>query len=158
MTKIVTISKRGLDLIKYFEGFRPKPYRCPAGVPTIGYGSTYYSDGRKVTLQDGAITEKQAEELLLETVKIYERCVDSYCTDSLEQNQFDALVSFAYNVGCMNLKISTLLKKVNIDKNDPLIKTEFLKWKKSNGKVLYGLLVRRQAEASLYFDHKNVSQ
>jgi lysozyme len=152
MNKITKISQKGLDLIKGFEGFRSKPYLCPAGVPTIGYGSTYYADGKKVTLQDQPISEKEAESLLLETVKTYERCVDSYCTDILSQNQFDALVSFAYNVGCMNLKISTLLKKVNKNVNDPSIRTEFLKWKKSNGKVLYGLVVRREAEAALYFN------
>lgn len=139
-------------MIKRFEGFRSKPYLCPAGVPTIGYGNTFYASGKKVTLQDPPITEKEAEILLLDTIRIFEKCVDSYCTDELNQNQFDALVSFAYNVGCMNLKISTLLKKVNKDVKDPSIGKEFLKWKKSNGKVLYGLLVRRQQEAALYFD------
>jgi lysozyme len=152
MGKITKIGPKGLELIKRFEGFRSKPYLCPAGVPTIGYGATFYPDGKKVTLQDEPITEQQAEALLLDTVRIFEKCVDSYCTDELTQSQFDALVSFAYNVGCMNLKISTLLKKVNKNTKDPLIEKEFLKWKKSNGKVLYGLLVRRQAEAALYFN------
>lgn len=152
MGKITKIGLKGLEMIKRFEGFRSKPYLCPAGVPTIGYGNTFYASGKKVTLQDPPITEKEAEILLLDTIRIFEKCVDSYCTDELNQNQFDALVSFAYNVGCMNLKISTLLKKVNKDVKDPSIGKEFLKWKKSNGKVLYGLLVRRQQEAALYFD------
>jgi len=152
MGKITKIGPKGLELIKRFEGFRAKPYLCPAGVPTIGYGATFYPNGKKVTLQDESITEQEAEVLLLDTVRIFEKCVDSYCTDDLTQNQFDALVSFAYNVGCMNLKISTLLKKVNKNTKDPLIGKEFLKWKKSNGKVLYGLLVRRQEEAALYFN------
>lgn len=152
MRKITKIGQKGLQLIKRFEGFQSKPYLCPAGVPTIGYGNTFYPDGRKVTLNDQPVTEAEAEILLLDTLKIYEKCVDSYCTDDINQNQFDALVSFAYNVGCMNLKSSTLLKKVNLKVNNPLIMKEFLKWKKANGRVLYGLLVRRQAEASLYFE------
>ena len=154
MSKVTKISQAGLDLIKHFEGFYSKPYLCPAGVPTIGYGTTYYPNGKKVTLQDSPITEKEAESMLLETMVTYEKCVDSYCTDVLNQNQFDALVSFAYNVGCMNLKVSTLLKKVNINVNDPSIRKEFLKWKLCNNKVLYGLLIRRQAEAALYFNDK----
>jgi lysozyme len=77
--------------------------------------------------------------------------VDSYCVDTINQNQFDALVSFCYNVGPGNLKSSTLLKKVNANPNDPTIRTEFLKWNKGGGKVLAGLTRRRTAEANLYF-------
>ena len=81
----------------------------------------------------------------------YERSVDSYCVDTINQNQFDALCSFAYNCGVGNLKSSTLLKKVNKNPNDPTIKDEFLKWNKGGGKVLTGLTKRRIEEAQLYF-------
>jgi lysozyme len=84
----------------------------------------------------------------------YERSVDSYCVDTINQYQFDALCSFAYNCGVGNLKSSTLLKKVNKNPNDPTIKDEFLKWNKGGGKVLSGLTKRRIEEAQLYFSGK----
>jgi len=151
MAKITKIGQKGLDLIKSFEGLYLKPYLCPANVPTIGYGNTFYENGNKVTLKDPIITEARAIELLMSELGMYEQKVDSYCIDTINQNQFDALVSFCYNVGPGNLKSSTLLKKVNANPNDPTIRTEFLKWNKGGGKVLAGLTKRRTAEANLYF-------
>jgi lysozyme len=151
MAKITKIGQKGLDLIKSFEGLYLKPYLCPANVPTIGYGNTFYENGNKVTLKDPIITEARAIELLMSELGMYEQKVDSYCVDTINQNQFDALVSFCYNVGPGNLKSSTLLKKVNANPNDPTIRTEFLKWNKGGGKVLAGLTRRRTAEANLYF-------
>jgi lysozyme len=151
MAKITKIGQKGLDLIKSFEGLYLKPYLCPANVPTIGYGNTFYENGNKVTLKDPIITEARAIELLMSELGMYEQKVDSYCIDTINQNQFDALVSFCYNVGPGNLKSSTLLKKVNANPNDPAIRTEFLKWNKGGGKVLAGLTRRRTAEANLYF-------
>ena len=151
MPKITKIGQKGLDLIKSFEGLYLKPYLCPANVPTIGYGNTFYENGNKVTLKDPIITEARAIELLMSELGMYEQKVDSYCVDTINQNQFDALVSFCYNVGPGNLKSSTLLKKVNKNPNDPTIRTEFLKWNKGGGKVLAGLTRRRTAEANLYF-------
>lgn len=151
MPKITKIGQKGLDLIKSFEGLYLKPYLCPANVPTIGYGNTFYENGKKVTLKDPIITESRAIELLMSELGMYEQKVDSYCIDTINQNQFDALVSFCYNVGPGNLKSSTLLKKVNANPNDPTIRTEFLKWNKGGGKVLAGLTRRRTAEANLYF-------
>jgi lysozyme len=170
MKKITKIGKAGLDLIKSFEGLKLKPYLCSAGVPTIGYGNTFYENGKKVSLKDKAITEARAEELLSTSLVMFEQYVDSYCTDKLTQNQFDALVSFCYNTGHAALKASTLLKKVNKNPNDPTIKDEFLKWCKADGtnnakdddndglideagekQTLKGLLRRRTAEAALYF-------
>ena len=145
------ISQRGLDLIKRFEGFRSKPYLCPAGVPTIGYGSTYYEDGVKVKLSDRAINEEWAETLLKKTVIHYERGVDSMTQNNITQNQFDALVSFAYNTGLVNYKNSTLLKRVNANPNDPDIEKQFMRWVRAGGKVIKGLIARRQEEARLYF-------
>lgn len=149
--KVTKASQKGLDLIKRFEGLELKPYKCPAGIPTIGYGNTYYPSGSKVKLTDPAITKEKAEELLKFLLGSYEKSVDSFCRDDISQNQFDALVSFAYNCGVNSLKSSTLLKKVNANPNDPTIKAEFLKWNKASGRVLAGLTKRRQAEADLYF-------
>lgn len=151
MSKITKTGTKGIELVKSFEGFRSKPYKCPAGVPTIGYGATFYPNGKKVTMADAALTEEQATELLAHTLTSFEKYVDSYCRDDVNQNQFDALVSFAYNLGPANLKSSTLLKKVNADPNDETIRAEFMKWVKAGGKTLKGLVRRREAEANLYF-------
>jgi len=149
--KITKISKKGLDLIKKFEGLKLKPYLCSAGVPTIGYGNTLYENGKKVSLKDTIITEQRATELLSHSLKNLEQHVDSFCRDDINQNQFDALVSFAFNLGPYNLKSSTLLKKVNKNPNDPTIRDEFMRWTKAGGKVLKGLVERRKCEADLYF-------
>ena len=149
--KITKASNNLIELIKKFEGFSNISYLCPANVATIGYGSTRYANGLKVTLKDNPITELQAIELLKNTLKQYEQAVDSYCVDSINQNQFDALVDFAYNCGNGNLKSSTLLKKVNANPNDITIGLEFAKWNKGGGKILNGLVKRRAAESELYF-------
>ena len=81
----------------------------------------------------------------------FERSVDALCVDTINQNQFDALVSFCYNVGASNLRTSTLLRKVNANPNDPTIALEFVKWNRANGRILNGLTRRRRAEAQLYF-------
>lgn len=148
--KVNAISAKGLNLIKQFEGFLAKPYKCPAGIPTIGYGATYYPNGLKVTMSDKVITEGQASTMLMNMLRTYEKSVDSFCRDDINQNQFDALCAFAYNVGINALKNSTLLKKVNKNPNDPTIRAEFLKWNKANGRALNGLTNRRIAEADLY--------
>jgi len=149
--KITKISENGINLIKSFEGFSSKPYLCPAKICTIGYGATFYPNGKKVTMADKAVTEAEGVELLKSMLIKFEQYVDSYCIDKITQNQFDALVSFCYNLGPANLKASTLLKKVNKNPNDETIRAEFMKWTKASNKVLKGLVVRRQAEADLYF-------
>jgi len=149
--KITKASNNLIELIKKFEGFSKIPYLCPANVATIGYGSTRYANGLKVTLSDSPITELQAINLLKDTLKQYELAVDAYCRDDINQNQFDALVDFAYNCGNANLKSSTLLKKVNANPNDITIGLEFAKWNKGGGKILNGLVKRRAAESELYF-------
>lgn len=149
--RITSTSKSGIDFIKRWEGFRSKPYRCQAGVATIGYGATYYEDGRRVAMTDSEITEVRAEMLLANLLKTYEKAVDSFTRDDLNQFQFDALVSFCYNVGVQALKDSTLLKKVNLDPNDKLISKEFMKWVNANKKRSEGLVKRRQKEAEYYF-------
>lgn len=150
--KITKTSFAGLNIIKEYEGLRTKPYLCPAGIPTIGYGATFYEDGKKVTLKDKEITPLRAEELLRFHLEVFEKYVDTYTTDAVNQSQFDALVSFTFNLGPNNLKNSTLLKKVNANPNDPNITKEFLRWNIAGGKVSLGLTRRRTAEAKLYFN------
>lgn len=145
------LSIAGLNLIKRYEGFSSKPYLCPAGVPTIGYGSTYYENNRKVELTDAPISEDWALELLMNNLVLYEKAVDSMVTSSINQKQFDALVSFCYNVGVTNFKKSTLLKLVNNNPLDPNIAIQFGRWTRANGKILTGLVKRRKSEAHLYF-------
>jgi lysozyme len=149
--KITKTGTAGIEMIKSFEGFRSAPYKCPAGIPTIGYGATFYPDGKKVTMADKAITEQEGTALLQNMLVSFEKYVDSYCVDTITQNQFDALVSFAYNLGPTNLKSSTLLKKVNANPEDETIHLEFMKWVKAGGKTLKGLVRRREAESQLYF-------
>ena len=148
--RVTKISQNGLTLLKSLEGFSSKPYLDGGGVPTIGYGSTYYENGVRVTMKDTPISEEWSEKLLLKLLEQYERDVDSYTRDDINQNQFDALVLFAYNVGSQALKRATLLKKVNINPIDPTIEKEFLKWIYDNGKKVQGLLNRRIIEAKLY--------
>ena len=146
------IDKAGLDLIKRFEGFNPDPYLCPARVPTIGYGTTHYIDGRKVTMGDHSISKETATYLLEEQVNhLYGQAVNAYVQVPITQNQFDALVSFAYNEGANALRTSTLLKKINNGSGKDAIIHEFEKWNKANHHVLKGLTTRRMAEDKLYF-------
>lgn len=145
--------ENGKKLIKKYEGCELKAYPDPAthGIPyTIGYGNTYYEDGTKVKLGE-TITQERAEQLLDKLLEHYEKGVDSLTRDDITHNQFDALVSFAWNLGIASLKSSTLLKKVNKDPNDKTIRGEFEKWNRAAGKVMAGLTARRCAEADLYF-------
>ena len=144
-------SINGLELIKKYEGFRADPYLCPAGVPTIGYGATYYPSGGSVSLTDGPVTKYQAENILKSMLERYEAGVRRYVQVDINQNQFDALVSFAYNLGVGALKSSTLLKRVNANPCDEDIYAQFKRWCRANGKILNGLKRRREEEATLYF-------
>ena len=145
------LDNKGYLLITKHEGLKLKPYLCPAKIPTIGYGNTYYPDGKRVTLLDNEITKQQAFDMFKEVANRFAKRVNELVTSNINQNQFNALVSFAYNVGTGNFSSSTLLKKVNRNPNDLTIKDEFLKWNKAGGKVLNGLTNRRNEEADLYF-------
>ena len=146
------ISKEGLELIKGFEKFISEPYIDAVGVPTIGYGSTYYLDGRKVDMRDSPITEGQAT-VLLET--IFEKDFAKFIPQNVNQNQFDAMASLVYNIGTGAFFKSTLRKKVKVNPNDASIEQEFWKWNKGrkNGQLveLRGLTIRRKKESELYF-------
>jgi lysozyme len=145
----------GLNLIKKYEGLRLSSYLCAASVPTIGYGSTRYPNGKKVMLGEKLSNEKEATQLLLATLEPFEAAVNKHLPN-INQCQFDALVSFAYNVGTGALVKSTLLKKAKVNNADPSILDEFLKWNKAGGKALQGLTNRRRDEANLYFSLCNI--
>jgi len=145
------LDTKGYNLIKEFEGYSSRPYKCSAGIPTIGYGNTFYPNGKKVTLKDAQITRKQADDIFISIVDNFALKVLKMINKPITQNQFNALVSFAYNVGVGNFQKSTLLKLVNINPNDAMIAKEFLKWNKAAGKELKGLTNRRIKESALYF-------
>ena len=144
------VNNLGIDLMHYFEGCKLEAYQCSAKVWTIGWGNTYYQDKNPVK-QGDKITQNQANELFEFVVNEFAVGVEKLLTKKVNENQFSALVCFAYNVGTGNLAKSTLLKKVNANPNDPSISNEFLRWNKAGGKELLGLTRRRTAESKLYF-------
>lgn len=139
------MGKKGLDLVKRFEGCFLKAYKCPANVWTIGYGHT------KTVKPGQLITHEEAEELLKKDMKEFENHVNKLVKVELTQNQFDALVSFTFNVGAGALKRSTLLKKLNRGDYDGAA-NEFRRWNRGGGRVLRGLVRRRAAEKDLFLD------
>lgn len=145
------LDNKGYLLITKFEGLKLKPYLCSAKVPTIGYGNTYYPNGKRVTLLDKEITKEYAFEIFKELADRFAKRVDALVTKDLTQNQFNSLVSLCYNIGTGNFASSTLLKKVNINPKDLTIRNEFLRWNKANKIVINGLTNRRNEEANTYF-------
>ncbi|MGL4585504.1 MAG: lysozyme [Acinetobacter ursingii] len=142
------ISNNGLNLIKQFEGLRLNAYDDGVGVWTIGYGTIKYPNGTLVKKGD-KITQTQADQYIANDVATFERSVNMLVNVPLTQNQFDALVSFTYNLGATNLNASTLLKKLNA-KDYKGASAEFQKWNKAGGKVMTGLVRRRKAEMELF--------
>jgi len=140
----MNISQKGIDLIKRFEGCRLTAYKCPAGILTIGYGHT----GQDVHTGK-TITQEEAELLLKQDLRIHCNNVSKLVIVPLSQNQFDALVSFEYNIGYGAFKSSTLLKLLNEGKYINASE-QFARWKYAGGKVLAGLVKRRQAEKDLF--------
>jgi len=137
------IGRLGINLIKEFEGIKLKSYRCPAGVLTIGYGHT--GD----VYEDQIIDLDEAEEILKQDLEKFEDAVSDAVIETLNQNQFDALVSFTYNLGAGALRKSTLLKLLNQNKHAEAAE-QFLRWNKAGGMVLAGLTRRRLAEKELF--------
>lgn len=146
-TENMRTSEKGLQIIREFESLRLEAYLCPAGVWTIGYGHT---DGVK---RGDKITKYMAEEYLKMDARNCERALAKYVIPKINQNQFDALVSFTFNIGTgYKFQQSTLLKKVNANPMDESIAYEFSRWKHDkNGVELAGLVRRRKMEADLYF-------
>jgi lysozyme len=145
------LDSKGYELIKTFEGLSLKPYLCSAKVPTIGYGNSFYTNGVKVTMSDAPITQEKANEMLKVIADSFALKVSKITPSGLTQNQFNALVSFAFNLGVQALTNSTLLRLVKINPNDGNIAKEFLRWNKAGGKVVDGLTKRRIKESSVYF-------
>lgn len=141
-------SKRGIELIKRFERFSPVSYPDGHG-RSIGYG-TFIDSTSEQWLHTATISEAQGEDLLKKDIGRFEHAINQEI-NGLNQNQFDALVSFTYNVGAAAFRASTLLRKAKVNVNDPSIHYEFLRWNKSKGQVLSGLTERRKQEAALYF-------
>ena len=143
---MMQISKVGLDLIKQFEGLYLNSYRCPAGIPTIGYGHT------AGVAMGQTITQQQADDYLRRDVRQFERAVSRQVTVPLTQGQFDALVSFAFNLGEGALAQSTLLRLLNAGDYAGAA-AQFDRWNKAAGRVLPGLVRRRAAERALFEAH-----
>lgn len=141
------VTEEGLNLIKRFEGFSPKIYICPAGYPTIGYGHVMLAHEREQFA--AGITQAEATELLRKDVRIAERAVLRLISVPLTDGQFDALVSFTFNLGAGALQRSTLRRKVNRGEHES-VPAELLKWVWAAGKRLPGLLSRRRLEGQRY--------
>jgi lysozyme len=137
------IGKKGLDLIKHFEGFKNKAYLCPAGVWTIGYGTT------KNVKKGDTVTLAQAEIMIAQDVAESESYVNKLVKVPITQDEFDALVAFVYNVGAGNFKSSTLLKKLNKGDHHS-VPEQMLRWNKGGGMILAGLTRRRTSEGTLF--------
>jgi lysozyme len=136
-------------LARRFEGFIPHPYLCPAGVPTIGYGATFYEDGRAVKLTDPPITRERGEALLLWGVRtIYLPAVLRLCPAVDTPERLAALIDFTFNLGAGSLRASTLRRKVNAGDWDGA-KVQIMRWVMGGGRVLRGLVRRREAERAL---------
>ncbi len=150
-------SNKGAAFIADYEQFIRKPYLDQAGIPTIGYGATYYENGQRVKMTDVPISKDRGLQLMHYHLAVYEKAVNKQVKSIINQNQFDALVSFTFNCGERALATSTLLKKVNANPTDKSIVLEFEKWNKitdpkSKQKVVSnGLTRRRKDEAALYF-------
>ena len=147
----MNIGDRGLDLIRAFEGFRADPYLDAVGVPTIGYGSTYYPDGQRVRLTDPPISEPEARRLMQATLAEFEDGISAALQVDVTQSQFDALVCWAFNVGVSAAQQSTLMHRLNAGDVQGAA-DQFLRWNRAGGQVLRGLTRRREAERALFLE------
>ena len=139
----------GIEVIKHFDGFHSKVYLCPAGIPTIGYGSTRGKDGKRLRRNAAHITEAEGEELLKRDISSAEKAIKRLVKVELNENEFSALCSFVYNLGSGNLQSSTLRAKLNRGDYEGAA-NEFPKWRRAGGKILKGLVLRREMERKLF--------
>lgn len=146
---ITTMSDAGVRFLIGEEGVRLRPYYDSVGVPTIGVGCTMYEDGRRVKITDPPITYERAMELFKRVLKNYEVAVASRLVQTVNQNQFDAMVSLCFNIGVGAFAKSSVLRLVNRNPADPAISAAFEMWRNAGGKPI--LLKRRIREAKLYF-------
>ena len=140
------LNETGHRALELREGLRLKPYLDTQGVPTIAMGNTFYLDGKKVTMKDKSLTLIEAKTLARSVADIFANKVDYLVTSNINQNQFNALVSLAYNIGIYGFRKSAVLKLVNKNQNDPMIRQAFMLWTKN--KELIG---RRKSEVNQYF-------
>lgn len=151
MSEITKLDSEGLAFIRNEEGCIIHPYKDSVGIPTIGYGQTYYpSTGKKVTMSDPSITQQQADDMFMEMVKPFELAVYSTTRDDINQHQFNALVSLCYNIGTGGYKGSTVHRLVNANVVGDQLKAAFLMWSKAGGKLNLALKERRVREFNLY--------
>lgn len=147
--KAFSPSKLCYELLKHHEGCKLVAYQCSAKKWTIGFGNTYYPDGRSVK-QGDTITQAQADEYLPLILNTYAISVYQALKAYVRQYQYDALVCMCYNIGIRAFEQSTLLKLINKGSSITLIEAEFLKWNKAGGKPIAGLTNRRKSEFHLY--------
>ena len=152
MPKSMTTSQAGVDLIKKWEGFRPTMYLDAVGKPTIGYGTLIDTTDEQY-LRTATITPQQAEELLRRDLVPFERAINETITVPLAQNQFDALVSFVYNLGPGALRNGSLPRLINGRADALAISTKWREYRMAGGRVLQGLVNRRREELALYWRH-----
>ena len=151
MTAVGDALKVAVALCKRFEGFRSAAYTCPAGVATIGYGNTFYEDGTKVTLQDKPITQVEAELMLVRSLSTQYLPAVLKASPTLinNSNALGAILSFTYNLGVSRYRASTLRKRLDAADMEGA-KLEIVKWTRAGGRVLKGLVKRREAERALF--------
>ena len=145
----VALSKFGFTALKSHEGWSSNPYLDVAKIPTIGYGFTYYPNGKKVTMADNPMSKEEGDRILRKILADFEDAINDLVVVPLTQNQFDALVSFVYNVGINAFKNSTLLRELNMGRYEKAA-DQFARWNKAGGRVVQGLVNRRRAERSLF--------
>ena len=147
--KEMKINEKGLEIVKYYEGCSLAVYRCPSGIPTIGFGSCYDPGGNRITMDYQNITTDEAEKFLVYGLRTSENAVARLVTAPLNANQFSSLVSFVYNVGSGNFQRSAMRMQINrgsfVDASN-----EFWKWRRGGGKILRGLVNRRREECLLF--------
>ena len=149
MQNHMQLSTNGFNLLAELEGVVLNPYKDSVGIPTIGIGSTYYEDGTKVTMKDKAITKERAIQLAKNVVKSFEARVNKSILLPMTQNQFDAMVLLCYNIGESGFARSSVVRNFNAG-NLQKAADSFLLWNKAGGRVVQGLVNRRNKERSLF--------
>ena len=152
MDNTLKFSQNCINLIAENEGFRSEPYLDIENVPTIGYGSTFYENGTKVTMKDPAIDQTRAKQLVMHYLdNLALPCLQKSVKVNINQNMLDSLGDFIYNLGCGAFINSHLLRYINIESTPEIIKNAFLMWDKAGGETNQGLLKRRQQETELFY-------
>ena len=151
----MNINATGLSIITDSEGFFSAPYRCPAGIPSVGYGSTRLLDGSRVTMDSPKVTKNEAKALLRRHLDHVEAAILQLIRVSLNENEFSSLCSWTYNLGSGRLQSSTLRAKLN--RNNRLgAANEFPKWRRAGGKIMRGLVIRRERERRLFLTPEKI--